>query len=113
MNTNKKAPTAGEQVQGLKQRSKNTRPLTGQQRRLAIALLGSPRGVGISRKKSDGISRASNSPDVVFRLRNKGIEIATERVPFVTCDNTYSWYGRYHLKPKSRQHLQELLGGDA
>lgn len=110
MDTNRKAPTAGEQVQGLKQRRKNIRPLTGQQRRLALALLSNSQGVGISRENSDRVAHASNSPNVVWQLRAKGVQIATERVPFITCDNTESWYGRYHLAPESRQRLRELLG---
>lgn len=51
----------------------------------------------ISREQADKVNTASNSPTVVRRLREKGLEVPCERVPFVKKDCRQSWYGRYRL----------------
>jgi hypothetical protein len=68
------------------------------ERRLLAALLDGP----LSREALDKRIGASNSPDVVFRLRSKGFGIKCERVEAVDRDGLACHYGRYHLRPESR-----------
>lgn len=68
-------------------------PLCPRQRRLLVALREGP----VHREEADRICRASNSPDVVFRLRQKGFKIATERLTVINADGGISHPGRFHL----------------
>lgn len=68
------------------------------ERRLLAALLDGP----LSREALDKRIGASNSPDVVFRLRAKGFGIKCERVEATDRDGLTCHYGRYHLRPESR-----------
>src|SRR5699024_10836471 len=84
--------------------------LTGRERRLAQALLATP--AGLSRESADRAAHASNSPDVISRLRSRGVAIRTEMRAFVTVDGTRSRYGVYHLQKGARERLLELLRGN-
>src|SRR5699024_10884426 len=83
--------------------------LTGRERRLAQALLAAP--AGLSREPADKAARASNSPDVVSRLRSRGVSIRTEMRACVTVDGTHSRYCVYHLQKGAHKRLQKLLEG--
>lgn len=81
--------------------------LPPRQKRLLQALLSGP----VTREQADRISRASNSPDVVARLRARGVCIRTERVRFVTCDGRNSFYGRYWIDRPYKAAARDLLRG--
>ena len=67
--------------------------LCPRERRLVIELRKGP----VHREEADRVCRASNSPDVVFRLRQKGFKIATERLTVINADGGISHPGRFHL----------------
>lgn len=69
------------------------------ERRLLAALLERP----ITREQADRIARASNSPDVVFKLRSHGIDVQMTRIGFVDADGRASNYGRYWLKQSDKR----------
>lgn len=75
------------------------------QKRLLAALLRQP----VSRERADRICRASNAPDVVLKLRARGVPIQTERVPCVTHDGNPSFYGRYWLDNAGKVAAREML----
>ncbi|TAN11543.1 MAG: hypothetical protein EPN34_07020 [Burkholderiaceae bacterium] len=66
----------------------------------------------ITRKECDAIARASNGPDVVFKLRGHGWRVETELVDCRDFDGRQSRYARYWLhdadKPRVRALLREV-----
>ena len=66
-----------------------------------------------TREDVDRIARASNGPDVVYRLRAKGADILTDLVPHTTADGERSRHGLYSLSPDGRRAVQEWLRGTA
>lgn len=73
-----------------------------------LRLLETLRKVGVSREQADKGTPASNSTDVVRRLRKKGLEVPCERVPFVTKDGHPSWYGLYSLTTDDRKLIHQF-----
>ncbi|MET0014473.1 MAG: hypothetical protein ABW088_12550 [Sedimenticola sp.] len=59
------------------------------------------------RENLDRAIGSSNSPDVVFRLRNKGIGIHCEKIPATDRDGNPCYPGRYSLTPDGRETLQQ------
>lgn len=53
-----------------------------------------------SRETLDRAIGASNTPDIVFRLRKKGFAIPCEHVPVVDRDGKVTHYGLYSLTPE-------------
>ena len=70
------------------------------ERRLLTVLL---RRAEISRHDLDGLIGAENSPDVVFRLRNKGLSIPCERRQSSDRDGQTVRIGIYSLSASDRQ----------
>jgi len=68
------------------------------ERRLLAALLDGP----LSREALDKRIGASNSPDVVFRLRAKGFDIKCKRIEATDRDGLACHFGMYSLLPESR-----------
>jgi hypothetical protein len=62
----------------------------------------------ISREQADKVNPGSNSQDVVRRLREKGLEVPCERVPFVTKYGRSSWYGRYSLTTDDQKLIRKF-----
>jgi hypothetical protein len=77
------------------------------ERRLLAALLDG----SLSREALDKRIGASNSPDVVFRLRAKGFGIKCERIEATDRDGLACHYGRYSLRPESRPAAVLALAG--
>lgn len=85
--------------------------LSGNQReeRLLIALLEKPH----LREHLDRRAGASNSPDIVFRLRNRGLTIPCERVVLKDRDGNECRSGLYSLTDPDRQAIRAALKGGA
>lgn len=85
--------------------------LTGNQReeRLLTALLEKPH----FREHLDRRVGASNSPDIVFRLRNRGLIIDCQRVLVKDRDGTECRSGLYSLPPSSRMVVRTAMKGGA
>ena len=64
-----------------------------------------------TREELDAAVGASNSPDVVFRLRGDGWVISCERVSHVNRDGRVGWHGVYSLAPADRQRLRRMRQG--
>ena len=64
----------------------------------------------VTREALDGIAGASNSPDIVFRLRGHGLEIPCERIKKLDKDGKACWPGQYSFTPKDRSLAREMLG---
>ena len=56
----------------------------------------------LSREQLDRAAKASNSPDVVMRLRRAGFKISTHMQAFTLPDGSVGHYGVYRLEPESR-----------
>jgi hypothetical protein len=85
--------------------------LSGSQReeRLLLALLEKPH----FREHLDRRAGASNSPDIVFRLRNRGLTIPCERVVLKDRDGNECRSGLYSLTDPDRQAIRAALKGGA
>lgn len=85
--------------------------LSGSQReeRLLIALLEKPH----LREHLDRRAGASNSPDIVFRLRNRGLTIPCERVLLKDRDGNDCRSGLYSLTDQDRRAVRSALKGGA
>ena len=75
--------------------------LTTRQRRALVALLERPR----SREDLDRIAGTSNSPDLVSRLRQRGILILCEHVSHTDRDGVKGWHGVYRLPASERKRI--------
>lgn len=64
----------------------------------------------ISRHNLDGAIGAENSPDVVFRLRNKGFQIPCEKREFTDRDGLKVRIGFYSLTHADRRKATAALG---
>lgn len=110
----KTASTAGVNTAPNSKRSVNQRPafrLSGNQReeRLLIALLEKPH----YREHLDRRAGASNSPDIIFRLRNRGLKIDCEHVELIDRDGNKCRPGVYSLPPESKKAVRAALKGGA
>ncbi len=76
------------------------------QRRVLEALL---RG-SVTREALDRIAGSSNSPDIIFRIRQKGVTVICERYPAKDRDGEPCKPGRYILCKSSEQRVIEILG---
>ena len=79
--------------------------LTPRQRRALTALLERPR----SREELDRIAGTSNSPDLVSRLRQRGILILCQHVTHTDRDGVKGWHGVYRLPASERERLGGVL----
>ena len=79
--------------------------LSPRQRRALMALLEHPR----SREELDRIAGTSNSPDLVSRLRQRGILIVCEHVGHTDRDGVKGWHGVYKLPASERERLRGAL----
>lgn len=80
------------------------------ERRLLLCLLAGPR----DREALDRAIGASNTPDVVLRLRSKGFELPCERVEGIDRDSCKVRWGRYSLTEGDRELAARVvppLGG--
>ena len=89
-------------------RSSFTEPVFYTNNPSELRLLEVLRKGSISREQADKVNTASNSPNVVRRLREKGLEVPCERVPFVKKDCRLSWYGRYRLTVNDRKLIRQF-----
>lgn len=68
-------------------------------------------GNWLMRRDVDAVAGASNGPDIIFRLRNLGLEILMERVKMRDRDGRLCQPGRYKLAEGSQPLARELLRG--
>lgn len=99
----KKNPTRGGAVAGRLTPNSTTRRFAGtrnsRELRALTALLERPR----MREAMDGVTGASNTPDLVLGLRKKGLEIPCERLKAIDRDGKTCRPGRYSLTPSDRR----------
>ena len=108
MEGNRTAPAQGGPDTADSQANSSTpKPLhlTPRQRRALVALLERPR----SREELDRIAGTSNSPDLVSRLRQRGILILCEHVSHTDRDGVKGWHGVYKLPASERERLWGAL----
>ena len=79
--------------------------LTPRQRRALVALMERPR----SREELDRIAGTSNSPDLVSRLRQRGILILCEHVSHTDRDGMKGWHGVYKLPASEKGRIGGAL----
>ncbi|SFC31707.1 hypothetical protein SAMN05660479_01475 [Microbulbifer thermotolerans] len=79
--------------------------LSPRQWRVLSALLKRPR----SREELDRIAGASNSPELIRQLRQRGITILCERVSHIDRDGVKGWHGVYRLPATEKQRLGGVL----
>lgn len=87
----------------------------------ALPVIKSPREIRLlsalqisqkSREELDRIVGASNTPDLVLRLRRKGFAIPCEKVPGIDRDGLPCHYGRYSLTEKDVTLVAEVLAAE-
>lgn len=87
----------------------DTRPFLGanspRQLRVVTALMTTPR----SRKAIDSIAGCSNGPDVIHRLRNKGLTIPCDNVPFIDRDGHEVTHGVYSFTNQDKLKVGHWL----
>jgi len=79
----------------------------GQERRALLALLAGP----ITREALDRACPASNAPDVVFRLRARGVAIHCHMRRGINRHGEPCRFGVYVLGPAQGELVAALLGG--
>lgn len=108
MEGNRNAPAqGGPDTADSKANGSTPKPLhlTQRQRRALVALLERPR----SREELDRIAGTSNSPDLVSRLRRRGILILCEHVSHTDRDGVKGWHGVYKLPASERERIGGAL----
>ena len=108
MDGNRTAPPKGRPDAADSKVSSNTPSklnLTPRQRRALVALLERPH----SREELDRIAGTSNSPDLVSRLRQRGILIVCEHVSHTDRDGLKGWHGVYRLPSSERERIGGAL----
>ncbi len=75
------------------------------QRRAIMALLARP----LARKQLDDIAGCINSPDLVMKLREFGLEIPCVRQPVTDRDGKRAWYGIYSLTAEDKSLVRAAL----
>jgi hypothetical protein len=76
--------------------------------RLSRALVALIQG-GIFREQLDSFAGASNSPEIVRRLRKMGVQVICDRVLKIDRDGKFCRCGFYRLDDLSRQQAIRLL----
>lgn len=76
------------------------------EKRALTALLNGP----IMRENLDIVVGCSNGPDLITRLRGKGLKVPCERVERFDKDGNSCWPGRYSFTPDDRALAREMLG---
>lgn len=77
------------------------------QKRLLLALLDGPK----NRETLDRLAGCANTPDVVFQLRARGLEIPCRTVPSRDRDGHPCHFGEYSLTASDRAKVAFLAGG--
>ena len=101
----KKATNPQKKLAADPQIEHDTKPFSKLDRALR-ALLGCHE---LSREQLDRVAKASNSPDVVMRLRRAGFKISTRMQSFSLPDGSVGHYGVYRLEPESRLAALQLI----
>ena len=108
MERNRTAPAQGGPDTAVSKANGNTSTrlhLTPRLRRALVALLERPR----SREELDRIAGTSNSPDLVSRLRQRGIFILCEHVSHIDRDGVKGWHGVYKLPATEKERIGGTL----
>lgn len=66
-----------------------------------------------TRETIDRITGASNGPDLIYRLRDKGLVLGCTRVPAIDRDGRRVWYGVYSLSEGDKRRLHQWWAGGA
>lgn len=77
-------------------------------KRLLLALVAR---VGVSREQADRLAHASNSPDLVFQLRKRGVPIQTRFAKTTNLDGESVRYGIYFLDANDKTVARQYLRG--
>ncbi|WP_299579507.1 hypothetical protein [uncultured Microbulbifer sp.] len=108
MEGNRTVPAQGGPITAESKSNGSTlRPLhlSPRQHRALTALMERPR----SREELDQIAGTSNSPDLVSRLRQRGILILCEHVSHTDRDGVRGWHGVYKLPESERERIGGAL----
>ena len=62
-----------------------------------------------TRKHTDEIAGASNAPDLIKRLRDRGLEIPCDKMPAFDRDELKTEYGVYHLTEVDRRKIRKAM----
>lgn len=67
----------------------------------------------LSREELDKKAGSTNSPEIIRRLRSRGLELPCERIDFIDRDGKLCHPGVYHLTESDRHKVRrwELQGG--
>lgn len=65
-------------------------------------------GESASREDLDSIAGASNVPDAIAALRRKGLEIPSNREPFMDRDQEIVYRGRYRFTENDRERTRHI-----
>lgn len=103
MNSQKKNPTQGGAVAGRRTANSTTRRFAGTRNSRELRALSVLIDRPLMREELDRIAGASNAPDLIFRLRYRGLEIPCERLESVDRDGKPCRPGRYSLSAQDRR----------
>ncbi|SFC86198.1 hypothetical protein SAMN05660479_02567 [Microbulbifer thermotolerans] len=79
--------------------------LSPRQWRALSALLKRPH----SREELDRIAGASNSPELIRQLRQRGINILCKRIKHIDRDGLIGWHGVYWIPASEKQRLKRAI----
>ncbi len=65
----------------------------------------------ITREETDAITGASNSPELVNKLRERGLSLPCYRVGAYDKDNLWTWRGLYAATPADKRAIAKGLNG--
>lgn len=103
MSGRKKSPALNEAVAGERTANSITKRFAGTRNSRELRALSVLIDRPLMREELDHIAGASNAPDLIFRLRYRGLEIPCERLESVDRDGKPCRPGRYSLSAQDRR----------
>jgi hypothetical protein len=94
---------------GAGKRANHTGKFTGTNNPRDLRVISALQKRSLPRKTLDQVAGASNGPDLVMRLRSRGLEIPCMRIEAIDRDGKLCWVGVYHLTKKDRRLIVAWL----
>lgn len=63
----------------------------------------------LTRKQVDRIAAVSNGPDVIMKLRARGLELPCHRIPCIDREGAVTWYGVYIATAADIRKVRDFL----